>query len=101
MFAIVRVAPLAVAGPVVSAAVAVGLAVAVAVPDCFSSVVVLDPPHAVATAATRHIAAQSKPSFFIVSPLNNCAFARDTIIDPKWFNYDQFRILCRDRRLLR
>jgi hypothetical protein len=52
----------------VSAALVVGLAVTVAVPVSRSSRVVLDSPHAAATAATRHRAAQSKQNFFIVSP---------------------------------
>jgi hypothetical protein len=40
---------------------------AVPVLDC--SDVLLDPPHAVANAATRHIAAKNKPNLFIVTPL--------------------------------
>jgi hypothetical protein len=67
---------------------AVGLAVAVAVPVSFSGVEVLDPPHAVANAATRHMAAQNNPNLFIVTPLD-WTLGRDTIIDPHWFNEDQ------------
>jgi hypothetical protein len=71
MFAIVIVAVLAAAGPLVASAVAVGLAVMVAVPVARSWVVVLlDPPHAVANAAARHMAAQNKPNLFIVTPLD-------------------------------
>jgi hypothetical protein len=58
MFVIVMVA---------AAAIAVGLPVAVAVPDFWSCVEVLDPPHAVANAATRHMAAQNKPNLFILT----------------------------------
>jgi hypothetical protein len=64
------VAALAAAGSLGAAAVPVGLAVIVAVPVSGSGAVSLDPPHAVATAATRHIAAQNKPKFFIVTPLD-------------------------------
>jgi hypothetical protein len=46
----------------------VGLPVIVAVPVSRSSVVVLDSPHAVATAAIKHSAAQNKQIFFIVFP---------------------------------
>jgi hypothetical protein len=82
MFAIVMAAPLAAAGPLVCSAVAVALAVVVAVPDAW--VVLLDPPHAVATAATRHMAAQNKPNLFIVTPLDLIPW-RDTLSDPDWF----------------
>src|ERR1700704_3697170 len=68
MLAIVMVAPAAAAGPLVCPAVAVGLAVAV--PVAFSCVEVLDPPHAVANAATRHMAAQNKPNLFILTLLD-------------------------------
>jgi hypothetical protein len=66
MLEIVMVDPAAAAGP----ADAVGLAVAVAVPLAFSCVEVLDPPHAVANAATRHMAAQNKPILFILTLLD-------------------------------
>jgi hypothetical protein len=84
MLAIVMVAALA-AGAL--EAPAVGLAVAVAVPLSFSGVEVLDPPHAVANAATRHMAAQNNPNLFILTPLD-WTLARDTIIDPNWFKED-------------
>jgi hypothetical protein len=59
------------AGPVIAGPVIAGaLAVAVAVPDCWSCVDVLDPPQAVANAATRHMAAQNKPILFIVTLLD-------------------------------
>jgi hypothetical protein len=90
MLAIVMVAAAAAAGPLVCPAVAVGLAVAVAVPLSFSGVDVLDPPHAVANAAARHMAAQNKPNLFMLTPLD-WTLARDTIIDPNWFKEDQFR----------
>jgi hypothetical protein len=90
MFAIVMVAALAAAGPLVASAVPVGLAVAVAVPVSFSGVEVLDPPHAVANAATRHMAAQNNPNLFIVTPLD-WTLGRDTIIDPNRFKEQQFR----------
>jgi hypothetical protein len=51
---------------------------------------VLDPPHAVANAATRQMAAQNKPNLFILTPLD-WTLAKDTIIDPNWFKEDQFR----------
>jgi hypothetical protein len=71
MFAIVMVAALAAAGPlVVASAVPDGLAVNVAVPVAGSCVLLLDPPHAVANPATRHMAAQNKPNLFIVTPLD-------------------------------
>jgi hypothetical protein len=75
----------------VASIVAVGPAVVVVLPyGC--SAVVLDPPHAVATAATRHMAAQNKLNRFIVTPLD-WTLARDTIIDPNWFKEDQFRAM--------
>jgi hypothetical protein len=67
MLAIVMVAALAAAGALVASAVPVGLAVAVAVPVSFSGVEVLDPPHAVANVATRHIATQNNPNLFILT----------------------------------
>jgi hypothetical protein len=67
MFAIVMVAALADAGAVVAS---LPLAVAVAVPDWLPYVLLLDPPHAVASAATTHMAAQNKPNLFIVTPLD-------------------------------
>src|SRR6478609_4886908 len=70
MLAIVMVAALAAAGPLVASAVPVGLAVAVAVPVSFSGVEVPDPPHAVANAATRHMAAQNNPNLFILTLLD-------------------------------
>jgi type IV secretory pathway protease TraF len=70
MLAIVMVAALAAAGPLVASAVPVGLAVKVAVPVSRSSVVLLDPPQAAANAATRHRAAQNKPNLFMVTPLD-------------------------------
>src|SRR5262245_55020971 len=85
MFAIVMVAALAAAGPLVCSAVAVGLAVAVAVSVAW--VVLLDPPHAVTTVATRHMGAQNKPNLFIVTPLDWTS-GRDTNIYPNWFNVD-------------
>jgi hypothetical protein len=87
MLAIVMVAALAAAGALEAPAPAVGLAVAVAVPLSFSGVEVLDPPHAVANAATRHMAAQNNPNLFILTPLD-WTLARDTIIDPNWFKED-------------
>jgi hypothetical protein len=54
-----------------------GLVVAVAVPVCDSWEPPLDPPHAVASAATRHMPAQNKPNLFIVTPLDR-TFGRDT-----------------------
>jgi hypothetical protein len=75
MLAIVMVAALAAAG---------ALALAVAVPDWVD---VLDPPHAVAKVATRHIAAQNRPNLFMLTPLD-WTLGRDTIIDPNWFNED-------------
>jgi hypothetical protein len=70
MVAIVMVAAPDAAGALVVSAVPVGLAVIVAVPVSRSSVEVSDPPHAVATAATRHKAAQNNPNLFIVTPLD-------------------------------
>jgi hypothetical protein len=70
MLAIVMVAAAAAADPLVCPAVAVGLAVAVAVSLAFSCVELLDPPHAVANAATRHMAAQNKPNLFILTLLD-------------------------------
>jgi hypothetical protein len=67
MLAIVMVAA---AGALEAPASAVGLAVAVAVSVAFSGAEVLDPPHAVATAATRHMAAQNKPNLFMLTPLD-------------------------------
>jgi hypothetical protein len=67
MFAMVMVAALADAGALVAW---LPLAVAVAVPDWLSEVDLLDPPHAVVIAATRHMAAQNKANLFIVTPLN-------------------------------
>jgi hypothetical protein len=52
--------------------------------------VLLDPPHAVANAATTHMAAQNKPNLFIVTPLD-WTLGRDTIIYPNWFKEKQFR----------
>jgi hypothetical protein len=60
MPAIVMVAALAAAVPLVAADVPVV--------DCPE--VLLDPPHAVANAATRHVAAKNKPNLFIVTPLD-------------------------------
>jgi hypothetical protein len=48
--------------------VPLALAVAVAVPEGLSLVELLDPPHAVANAATRHNPAQNNPNLFIVTP---------------------------------
>ena len=90
MFSIVIVAAPVAAGPLVGSAVPVGLAVIVAVPVFCSGVEVLDPPHAVANAATRHTATQNKPNLFILTPLD-WTLAKDTIIDPNWFKEDQFR----------
>jgi hypothetical protein len=70
MFAIVMVVAPAAAGPLVGSAVPVGLPVIVAVPVSRSSLEVLDPPHAVANAATRHMAAQNKTNLFIMTPLD-------------------------------
>jgi hypothetical protein len=56
------------------------LAVAVAVSALLSCVLVLDPPQAVSSAATRHIAAQNKPNLFIVTPLDRTS-GRDTLAD--------------------
>jgi hypothetical protein len=90
MPAIVMVAALAAAGPLVASAVPVGLAVMVAVPVSRSWAVLLDPPHAVANAATTHMAAQNTPNLFIVTPLD-WTLGRDTIIYPNWFKEKQFR----------
>jgi hypothetical protein len=78
MLAIVMVAAPADIGAVVAS---LPLAVAVAVPDWLPYVELLDPPHAVANAATRHMAPQNKLNLFIVTPLN-WTLAKDTIIDP-------------------
>jgi hypothetical protein len=88
MLAIVMVAALADAGALVAS---LPLAVAVAVPDWFS-LELLDPPHAVANAAARHMAAQNKPNLFIVTPLDWTP-GRDTVLDPNWFKEDQIRCL--------
>jgi len=40
-----------------------------------------DPPHAVANAAARHMAAQNKPNLFIVTPLD-WTLGRDTFSGP-------------------
>jgi hypothetical protein len=87
MFVIVMVAAPADAGALVASLL---LAVAVAVPDGDSWVVLLDSPHAVASAATRHVAAQNKPNLFIVTPLD-WTFAKDTLDDSNWFNQAQIR----------
>jgi len=76
MLAIVMVAALAEAGALVAS---LPLAVAVAVPGAW--VELLDPPHAVANAAARHMAAQNKPNLFIVTPLD-WTTGRDTVLDP-------------------
>jgi hypothetical protein len=95
IFEIVMVAALAAGAALVASAVPVGLAVMVAVPVSGSWVVLLEPPpHAVASAATRHMAAQNKPNLFIVTPLD-WTFGKDTIIDPIWFKEKQFRGLYR------
>jgi hypothetical protein len=86
MLAIVIVAAPAAAGPLVASAVPVGLAVMVAVPVSWV-LVLLDPPHAVAIAATRHMAAQNKPNLFMLTPLH-WTLASDTIIAPNWFNWN-------------
>jgi hypothetical protein len=86
MLAIVIVAALAEAGALVAS---LPLAVAVAVPD-WLSLELLDPPHAVANAAARHMAAQNKPNLFIVTPLD-WTFGRDTVLDPNWFKEAQIR----------
>jgi hypothetical protein len=70
MFMIVILAAGAAAGPLEVSALPVGLAVAVAVPVPVSLVELSDPPHAVATAATRHMAAQNNPNLFIVTPIS-------------------------------
>jgi hypothetical protein len=98
MLAIVMVAAPAAAGPLACPAVAVGLEVAF--PDSGSCVEVLDPPHAVANAATRHMAAQNKPNLFMVTSLD-WTLARDTIIDPNWFRCGRFRVLQANRSLQR
>jgi hypothetical protein len=90
MFAIVMVAALAAAGPLGASAVPVALAVVVDVPVFCSGVEVVDPPHAVANAATRQMAAQNKPNLFILTPLD-WTLAYDTIIDPNWFKEGRFR----------
>jgi hypothetical protein len=89
MLVIVMVAAPAAGGALVASAVPVALAVAVAVPVPVSWVAVSDPPHAVAIAATRHIAAQNNPNLFIVTSLG-WTLAQDTIIDPIWFKEEQF-----------
>jgi hypothetical protein len=70
MFAIVIVAAVEASGALDFVASPDGLEVAVAVPVCGSWVVLLDPPHAVASAATRHMPAQKKANLFIVTPLH-------------------------------
>jgi len=50
------------------------------VPD-WLSLELLDPPHAVANAAARHMAAQNKPNLFIVTPLD-WTLGRDTFSGP-------------------
>src|SRR5689334_7493869 len=92
MLAIVMVAALAAAGAFVASAVPVALAVMVAVPVLPCWLVLLDPPHAVATAATRHIAAQNKPNLFIFTPLGP-APGKDTIVEANWFNDAPVRCL--------
>src|SRR5215468_11909902 len=92
------IAPLACAGPLVCSAVAVGLAVAVSVPVAW--VVLLDPPHAVANAATRHIAAQIKPNLFIVTPFD-WTIGRDTFSGPNWFKIAPIQRLLGLARVLR
>jgi hypothetical protein len=95
MLAIVMVAALAEAGALVAS---LPLAVAVAVPVAW--VELLDPPHAVANAAARHMAAQNKPNLFIVTPLD-WTLGRDTVLDPNWFKEHQIRCLDGSARPLR
>jgi hypothetical protein len=68
MFAMVSVAALAPGGALEAVAAPDGLEVTLAVPVC-DWVELLDP-HAAATAATTHMAANNKPAFFIVTPLD-------------------------------
>src|SRR5437899_12007355 len=82
MFAIVMVAAPADAGAFVAS---LPLAVAVSVPDLLPYVLLLDPPHAVASAATTHMAAQNKPNPFIVTTLESTP-GNATINNPNWFN---------------
>src|SRR6476646_2720073 len=98
MLAIVMVAALAEAGAGALVA-SLPLAVAVAVPD-WLSLELLDPPHAVANAAARHMAAQNKPNLFIVTPLD-WTLGRDTVLDPNWFKEHQIRCLDGSARPLR
>jgi hypothetical protein len=70
MFVMVIVAAVAAAGALDAVASPEGLEVAVAVCVLLSVVLLLDPPHAVANAATTHMAAQNKPNRFIVTPLD-------------------------------
>jgi hypothetical protein len=84
MFAIVIVAAVAAGGALDLVASPDGLEVAVAVPVCGSWLVLLDPPHAVASAATTHMPAQNKPNLFIVTPLDR-TFGRDTNTQWIWF----------------
>jgi hypothetical protein len=77
MFAMVIVAAVEAAGALDFVASPDGLEAAVAVCVCDSWVLLLDPPHAVANAATTHMAAQTKPNLFIVTPLD-WTLGRDT-----------------------
>jgi hypothetical protein len=70
MFAMVIVAAVAASGALDFVASPDGLEVAVAVCVCESWVLLLDPPHAVTTAATTPIAAQTRTNLFIVTPLD-------------------------------
>jgi len=78
MLAIVMVAAAADAGALV-ASLPLAEAVAVAVPVAW--VELFDPPHAVANAAAKHMAAQNKPNLFIVTPLD-WTLGRDTFSGP-------------------
>jgi len=75
MLAIVMVAA---AADALVASLPLAEAVAVAVPVVW---VEFDPPHAVANAAARHMAAQNKPNLFIVTPLDWTP-GRDTFSGP-------------------
>jgi len=87
MLAIVMVAAPADMGAVVAS---LRLAVAVAVPDWLPYVELFDPPHAVANAATRHMAAQNKLNLFIVTPLD-WTLGKDTFDGSNWFNHRRIR----------
>jgi hypothetical protein len=91
MFAIVIIAAVAADGALDAVASPDGLEVVVAVCVLLSVVLLLDPPHAVANAATTHMAAQNKPNLFIVTPLD-WTLGQDTICGPNSFKYTRIRL---------